>query len=417
MPKNQAASHRLAGQVLAVNIGSSSLKFALYAAHTDGRAVDVAHVAGLIEGLQEMPQDGHIAELTLTLKEKGVSQRLTITCGTGETTLEAALAKLRVEINRVLNGRELLAVAHRVVHGGILYSGPVELTAEVIQALSELNPLAPLHQPYNLLGAQAMMRAFDKTPQFACFDTSFHQTLLPLETHFGLPESYFEQGVRRYGFHGLSYEYVSSRLMSHTKAAQGRLLMAHLGNGASLCAAIAGRSVATTMGFSALDGLLMGTRCGSIDPGLLLYWLQQGWSTEKISELLYKKSGLLGVSGVSSDMRSLHDSKSPQAAFAIDLFVHRIVREAGALTAVMGGINAIVFTGGIGENDADIRDRVCDALSYLGVYIEPSLNINAHGDRIAAIHSDDSPVEVWVVPTDEGRVAAEQAIKLLQRRV
>jgi acetate kinase len=402
---------------LAVNIGSSSLKFALYGTHTDGRAVDVAHVVGLVEGLQVAPKDGQVAELTLTLKEKGVSQRLTINCGAGESTLEAALAKLHIEINRVLNGRELLAVAHRIVHGGTLFTAPVELTAEVIQALSELNPLAPLHQPYNLMGAQAMMRAFDKTPQFACFDTSFHQTLLPLETHFGLPELYFEQGIRRYGFHGLSYEYVSSRLMSHTKAAKGRLLMAHLGNGASLCAAIAGRSVATTMGFTALDGLLMGTRCGSIDPGLLLYWLQQGWSTEKISELLYEKSGLLGVSGVSSDMRSLQDSKIPQAAFAIDLFVHRIVREAGALTAVMGGMNAIVFTGGIGEHDADIRDRVCDALSYLGVYIEPSLNINACSDRIAAIHSDDSPVEVWVVPTDEGRVAAEHAIKLMQRRV
>ena len=417
MPRNQAASNRTAGQVLAVNIGSSSLKFALYGTHTDGRAVDVAHVVGLVEGLQVAPKDGQVAELTLTLKEKGVSQRLTINCGAGESTLEAALAKLHIEINRVLNGRELLAVAHRIVHGGTLFTAPVELTAEVIQALSELNPLAPLHQPYNLMGAQAMMRAFDKTPQFACFDTSFHQTLLPLETHFGLPELYFEQGNRRYGFHGLSYEYVSSRLMSHTKAAKGRLLMAHLGNGASLCAAIAGRSVATTMGFTALDGLLMGTRCGSIDPGLLLYWLQQGWSTEKISELLYEKSGLLGVSGVSSDMRSLQDSKIPQAAFAIDLFVHRIVREAGALTAVMGGMNAIVFTGGIGEHDADIRDRVCDALSYLGVYIEPSLNINACSDRIAAIHSDDSPVEVWVVPTDEGRVAAEHAIKLMQRRV
>jgi acetate kinase len=402
--------------VLAVNIGSSSLKFALYSVHHEGRVIDVAHVVGLIEGLQGGLKGGS-SQLTLILKEKGGTQRLTVTCQPGESPLDAALAKLRIEVNRVLNGHELLAVAHRIVHGGNLYRSSVQLTPEVIQDLSQLNPLAPLHQPYSLAGAQAMMRAFDQTPQFACFDTAFHQTLLPLETHFGLPELYFEQGIRRYGFHGLSYAYVAGRLMSLSKATQGRLLMAHLGNGASLCAAVNGRSVATTMGFTALDGLLMGTRSGSIDPGLLLYWLQQGWSPEKISDLLYKKSGLLGVSGVSADMRTLHESKSPQAAFAIDLFVHRIVREAGALIAVMGGINAIAFTGGVGEHDADVRHRVCDALSYLGVYIEPSLNINARGDRIAAIHSDDSPIEVWVVPTDEGRIAAEEALKLLQQRV
>jgi acetate kinase len=402
--------------VLAVNIGSSSLKFALYSVHHEGRVIDVAHVVGLIEGLQGGLKGGS-SQLTLILKEKGGTQRLTVTCQPGESPLDAALAKLRIEVNRVLNGHELLAVAHRIVHGGNLYRSSVQLTPEVIQDLSQLNPLAPLHQPYSLAGAQAMMRAFDQTPQFACFDTAFHQTLLPLETHFGLPELYFEQGIRRYGFHGLSYAYVAGRLMSLSKATQGRLLMAHLGNGASLCAAVNGRSVATTMGFTALDGLLMGTRSGSIDPGLLLYWLQQGWSPEKISDLLYKKSGLLGVSGVSADMRTLHESKSPQAAFAIDLFVHRIVREAGALIAVMGGINAIAFTGGLGEHDADVRHRVCDALSYLGVYIEPSLNINARGDRIAAIHSDDSPIEVWVVPTDEGRIAAEEALKLLQQRV
>jgi acetate kinase len=416
LPKNQTASRRKAGQVLAVNIGSSSLKFALYSVHHEGRVIDVAHVVGLIEGLQGGLKGGS-SQLTLILKEKGGTQRLTVTCQPGESPLDAALAKLRIEVNRVLNGHELLAVAHRIVHGGNLYRSSVQLTPEVIQDLSQLNPLAPLHQPYSLAGAQAMMRAFDQTPQFACFDTAFHQTLLPLETHFGLPELYFEQGIRRYGFHGLSYAYVAGRLMSLSKATQGRLLMAHLGNGASLCAAVNGRSVATTMGFTALDGLLMGTRSGSIDPGLLLYWLQQGWSPEKISDLLYKKSGLLGVSGVSADMRTLHESKSPQAAFAIDLFVHRIVREAGALIAVMGGINAIAFTGGVGEHDADVRHRVCDALSYLGVYIEPSLNINARGDRIAAIHSDDSPIEVWVVPTDEGRIAAEEALKLLQQRV
>jgi len=407
----KAESRRTVGQILAVNIGSSSLKFALYTFHHDVKVVDVANVVGVIEGLQHNSDE----PIILKIKEAGLTVRVTLNCEPGQSPIEAALLRLQSEIDRILNGRHLLAVAHRVVHGGTLFRGAVRLNQTVIEKLSELNPLAPLHQPFNLAGAQAMMKAFDQTPQFACFDTTFHQTLSPLETHFGLPESYFEQGVRRYGFHGLSYEYVSGRLVAHTKAARGRMLMAHLGNGASLCAAVDGRSVATTMGFTALDGLMMGTRCGSIDPGLLLYWLQRGWSAEKITDLLYKQSGLLGVSGVSSDMRTLHESKVPQAAFAIDLFVHRIVRDAGALTAVMGGMNAIIFTGGIGEKDSDVRHRVCDALSYLGVYIEPSLNIKAIGDRIAAIHSDDSAVEIWVVPTDEGRVAAEQVMKLLQQ--
>lgn len=399
-----------AGEILAVNIGSSSLKFALYTVKPDGKAVDVAHVAGLIEGLQVG------GEPVLTLKQGDKKQHLSITLKSNQSSIEGALETLYTELIKILNGRPLLAVAHRIVHGGTKYRHAVQLSPEVIQNLSQLNPLAPLHQPHNLAGAEAMMVAFDQTPQFACFDTAFHQTLSPLETHFGLPESYFEEGIRRYGFHGLSYDYVAGRLSHHTQAAKGRMLMAHLGNGASMCATVNGRSVASTMGFTALDGLLMGTRCGAIDPGVLLYFMQKGWSAEKISELLYSRSGLKGVSGVSADMRTLHESKLPQAAFAIDLFVHRIVREAGALSAVMGGVNALVFTGGIGEHDAEIRHRVCDALNYLGVYIEPSLNIIAKGERIKAIHSEDSPIEIWVVPTDEGRVAAEQAMQLLQHK-
>lgn len=398
-----------AGQVLAVNIGSSCLKFALYSVHKEGATVDQPHVSGLIDGLQGQ------TDLTLALKTPSTSQKRTLARDPSQSPITVALGALREELVNVLSERPLLAVAHRIVHGGTRFKQAVLLTPEVIDELAQLNPLAPLHQPHNLAGAQAMMAAFKETPQFGCFDTSFHQTLSPLETHFGISESFFEQGIRRYGFHGLSYDYVTRQLAKHSQAAQDRLLMAHLGNGASLCAAVNGRSVATTMGFTALDGLMMGSRCGALDPGVVLYLLQQGWSEAQLTQMLYRQSGLKGVSGISSDMRTLHQSKEPQAAFAIDLFVHRIIREAGALIAVMGGVNAIAFTGGIGEHDAEIRHRVCEALSYLGVYIEPSLNIKAKGADIASVHSEDSPTEIWVVPTDEGRVAAQQAIQQLRQ--
>jgi acetate kinase len=398
-------SRTLQADVLAVNIGSSSLKFALYgvAAHQHTQA---AHASGLFEGL-----------------EPGGQPRLVLNAGTDhseqtvgflpdQTPIEAALVHLKGLIHDLLDGRRLVAIAHRIVHGGGLYNTATLLSAQHLEKLAQFNSLAPLHQPHNLAGAKAFMEAFPDVPQVACFDTAFHSTQGELETHFGLPLEFYDRGIRRYGFHGLSYEYVSGRLARRTPAAKQRLLMAHLGNGSSLCAAVDGKSVGTTMGFSALDGLIMGTRSGSIDPGVLLHLLEQGQSGRDITSLLYKKSGLLGISGLSADMRTLKRSTDPKAKFAIDLYTHKIQREIGALTAVMRGIDCLAFTGGIGEHDADLRERVCLGLGYLGVKIDPSANQQASGAEIRPIHAMNAAVEVWVVPTDEGRVAAESALRL-----
>ena len=283
----------------------------------------------------------------------------------------------------------------------------------MLEDLARLNPLAPLHQPHNLAGIRACLAAFPGIVQIACFDTAFHSTVPEIERHFALPAALYDEGVRRYGFHGLSYAFVAGRLGRLTPAAGGKLLMAHLGNGASLCAAVGGKSIATTMGFSALDGLMMGSRSGSVDPGVLMYLMDKGWSSQRISKLLYKESGLLGVSGVSADMRTLRQSDSPAAAFAIDLFTYRIRREAGALVAVMGGVDAIAFTGGIGEHDTEVRSRVCDDLGYLGVRLDAQANAAATRDARVPIHAAGSTAEIWVLPTDEGRVAAESAVALL----
>lgn len=388
--------------ILAVNIGSSSLKFALYPV-TSGEHVQHAHVRGVFEGLEPGGQS------RLHMHIQGVPSSLPVQVD-HQTGVTAALTVLRQMVRSWLGDKPLVAVAHRIVHGGLKYRDAVVLTPAHLEALAAYNVLAPLHQPHNLAGAQAFMTAFPDTPQVGCFDTAFHQTVPELETRFALPAPWHEQGVRRYGFHGLSYDYVAGRLQRLSPRAQGRLLMAHLGNGSSLCAAVAGRSVATTMGFSALDGLMMGTRCGALDPGVLLYLLAQGWTAPRLETLLYKESGLLGVSGVSADMRTLRQSSDPLAVLATDLYVHRTRREAGALTAVMQGLDVLAFTGGIGEHDATTRAQICDGLRYLGVALSPSANQAADGHRAVPIHADGSAVEVWVMPTDEGRVAAEAAL-------
>ena len=392
--------------VLSVNIGSSSLKFALYTVLGDAH-VDRAHASGLIEGLEP----GGNPMLKLSTQEG--TTREPVQVDAAQRGIDAALAQLRRAVDTLLAGRRLVAVTHRVVHGGILYCDPVLVDETVLENLARLNPLAPLHQPHNLAGIRACMAAFPGIPQIACFDTAFHSTAPDIEKHFALPASFFDEGVRRYGFHGLSYAFVAGRLARLTPAAGGKLLMAHLGNGASLCAAVGGKSVATTMGFSALDGLMMGSRSGSVDPGVLMYLMDKGWSSQRISKLLYKESGLLGVSGISADMRTLRQSDSPAAAFAIDLFTYRIRREAGALIAVMGGVDAIAFTGGIGEHDTVVRSRVCGDLGYLGVRLDEQANAAATGDARVSVHAAGSLVEVWVLPTDEGRVAAESAVALL----
>jgi acetate kinase len=307
----------------------------------------------------------------------------------------------------------LRAVAHRVVHGGADYAQATLVTPEVMARLSQLNSLAPLHQPHNLAGVRAMAQAFPELPQIACFDTAFHTDVPPLHQRFGLPRALHEQGVRRYGFHGLSYQYILQCLQRHSSRAGQRLLLAHLGNGASLCAVRDGRSLATTMGFSALDGLMMGTRSGTLDPGVLLFLLEQGWDHDRLQRLLYKESGLLGVSGVSADVRRLRASPSPEAQEALALFTHRVIREAGAMTACLQGLDVLAFSGGIGEHDAVLRTEVCQALGWLGVQLDPARHQAAKGDRVVPIHADGSAIEVWVIPTDEGRVAAQQAVAWL----
>lgn len=370
--------------ILAVNAGSSSLKFALYT------QPGLSHVAapifsGNIEGLEA---GAHAFQ----------------------TALDALSASLKVH----LAGQALTAVAHRVVHGGEWYRAPVRVDEQVFQRLHSLSDLAPLHQPHNLEGIRRFQAQFPDVPQVACFDTAFHASLPPQEYLFALPESITKQGVRRYGFHGLSYQYLQTQLRQRSARAEQRVVMAHLGNGASLCAMKAGQSLATTMGFSALEGLMMGTRSGAIDPGVLLYLLDHGMIRQELTQLLYKQSGLLGVSGIAADMRSLRASPRPQAQLAIDMFTHRVVREVGAMTACLQGLDVLVFTGGIGEHDVQLRQDVCSQLGYLGVDIQTLQNAKATGSELMRIDAPSSRVEVWVIPTDEGRMAAQSAWGLLQ---
>ena len=390
--------------ILAVNAGSSTLKFSLYPLL--GGVVQASLLSGSIQGLEP----GGSPLLDWTFEGQRQSRALP---ATQEDHFAQALGCLGdlLAANAALPA--LKAVAHRVVHGGEHFSASVLVTDEILAQLARLNSLAPLHQPQNLQGIRAFQKAFPAIPQVACFDTAFHTTLDPVDYNFALPPWLAAQGVRRYGFHGLSYQYVMGVLQQRSTLAAGRVLMAHLGNGASLCAAVEGRSCATTMGFSALDGLMMGTRCGSLDAGVVLYLLQQGWDFERLQTLLYKQSGLLGVSGVSADMRTLRADGSAPAQRAIDQFTHRIVRESGALVACMGGLDVLSFTGGIGEHDAVLRAQVCERLDWLGVQLDPELNQQATGDQVLALHSPKSRVQVWLIPTDEGLVAAREAAALL----
>ena len=387
--------------VLSVNAGSSSLKFAVYP--VVNTQVGDGLLTGAFEGLE--PQGQPLMRWTWL----GQNHSETLASCEGDP-FDSALARLQLLLQETPGLPALRAVAHRVVHGGEAYTEAVRVTPKVLAQLAHYNSLAPLHQPHNLAGIQAFAKAFAQLPQIACFDTAYHATVPALHSSFALPESLRQQGVRRYGFHGLSYQFIIGQLQQRSRRAQGRVLMAHLGNGASLCAARGGHSVATTMGFSALDGLMMGTRSGNLDPGVLLYLMEQGWSHAQIEKLLYKQSGLLGVSGISADMRTLRQNDSETARFAIDLFAHRVVREAGAMAACLQGLDVIAFSGGIGEHDAALRQQVCQQLGWLGVQLDDSLNLAATGDQCQAIHSKSSQVEVWVIPTDEGRVAAEQAL-------
>ena len=392
--------------ILAVNAGSSSLKFSLHPLQ-DGQ-VQPHVLSGCVQGLE--PGGSPVMDW----KYQGQKQQEALRVpAEAASSFAVALERLRVLVQS-LQGADIQAVAHRVVHGGGVFTESVYVTDAVLEQLARFNSLAPLHQPHNLAGIRQFRAAFPELPQVACFDTAFHANMPEVDYAFALPRALREQGVRRYGFHGLSYQYVMSVLHAQTLRGRGRVVMAHLGNGASLCACKDGVSVATTMGFSALDGLMMGTRSGSLDAGVLLYLLEQGWDHGRIEKLLYKQSGLLGVSGISADMRTLRADGSADAQRAIAQFTHRVVRETGALIACLDGLDVLAFSGGIGENDAVLREQVCNRLAWTGLRIDAQRNRQADGHAAWAIHAPDSRVEIWVVPTDEGRVAAREAAALLE---
>ena len=385
--------------VAVINAGSSSIKFALYR----GEDCEALLFRGQVEQIGVAPHL-HVVngEGAIVADEHWNASGFDHRAATGEI-IKTATA--------LMQGAPVAAVGHRVVHGGVKYSAPVRISRAVIADLARLTPLAPLHQPHNLAPIEAILEGAPHLPQVACFDTAFHRSQPALAQAYALPRKFGEEGIRRYGFHGLSYQFITASLHAISpELANRRLVIAHLGNGASLCAVHRGQSVASTMGFTAVDGLMMGTRSGSLDPGLLVYLMDSyGMGTRAIEKLIYRDSGLLGVSGISSDMRKLHASPEPAAAEAISLFIYRIVREIGSMAAALGGIEGLIFTGGIGENDAKVRARVAEGCRWLGVEIDETRNSRGCGQ----INADHSRVAAWVIPTDEERMVARQTSTLL----
>jgi len=389
--------------VLTFNAGSSSLKFALF---TSGEGGLSSLFRGQIEALDQDPHmtvrdaQGTLVADELVAPEGGV--------GLSNT---AALDRLLCWIDSHDDALRLLAAGHRVVHGGSDLRSPRLIDPGLLGQIEALSLLAPLHQPLNVAPIRALSALRPHLPQVACFDTGFHATLPEVECLLALPIAMRDLGLRRYGFHGLSYEYIASRLPELLGAqADGRVIVAHLGNGASMCAMRQRRSVATTMGFTTLDGLMMGTRCGTLDPGAVLHLIQHcGYAPAQLEHELYRQSGLLGVSGISNDMRTLLASSAPAAAQAVDLYCYRIVRELGALATALGGLDAIVFTAGIGENSAQLRERVLSAVQWLGVDLDAGANA-MHGPRLSTATSR---VSAWAIPTNEERVVAEATLACL----
>ena len=393
----------MAEAILVLNAGSSSLKFSTFLVKAGALE---SSLRGQAEGLYTSPHFVAKDAAGNTLSEHSWKEGKAI--GHDE-----AISHL---IDFLRNSREesrLVAVGHRVVHGGLEYTEPTRVTPEVLAALEKLVPLAPLHQPHNLAPIGYVLERMPDLPQVACFDTAFHRSQPELAQAFALPREITDRGVRRYGFHGLSYEYIAGALPSvDATAAAGRVVIAHLGNGASMCAIHAGKSVASTMGFTAVDGLPMGTRSGSLDPGVMLYLLDEvKMDARAIETLIYQRSGLLGVSGVSSDMRALLASDLPRAKLAVDLFVYRIGRELGSLAAALAGLDALVFTAGIGEHAVPIRERVVQGAGWLGLTLDPSANARG-GPRIT---SAASRVPAYVIPTDEELMIARHTRRLLLR--
>jgi acetate kinase len=393
----------MANAILTLNAGSSSIKFALFD-HAGGPVPARPELVGQIDGIGAHPH----------LKARDSSGRVVDDSDlplAGDAAHRAALAFLVDWLHRHDGGRRISGIGHRVVHGAERYSKPLVLDAATIDTLRGFIPLAPLHQPHNLAGIEAMAGALPGVPQVACFDTAFHRGQPEVAQSFALPRRITAQGVRRYGFHGLSYEYIADVLSGHLPdRADGRVIVAHLGNGASMCAMKDRRSIATTMGFTAVEGLMMGTRCGSLDPGVLLYLMDyQGMDAKSLEKLLYKESGLLGVSGISQDMRELLASDRPEAREAVDLFCYRIVREIGSLAAALGGLDALVFTGGIGEHAAPVRQRVCEALEWLGIALDTAAN-DRNSSRVSTAGSR---IDVLVLPTNEEWMIARHTVTLI----
>ena len=384
---------------LVINAGSSSLKFCTFLRSTDQSWHMEAR--GQIEGIGTAPRFSAKDASGAKLAEHDV------TVGNGKE----AIAALASWLQKQYQGARVLGIGHRVVHGGARFKGPTRLNPQVLDQLRELIPLAPLHQPHNLAAIEAATERLPDVPQVACFDTSFHSGQPAVAELVPLPRELRHAGLQRYGFHGLSYEYIASVLpQAAPEIANGRVLVAHLGSGASICALKAGRSMDSSLGFTALDGLCMGTRPGALDPGVVLFLFQGLKLTVKeVETLLYKKSGLLGISGISSDMRAVEASNEPDARLAVDYFVYRVAKEIGALTAVLGGIDALVFTAGIGEHSSGIRQRICNSSAWLGIELDEAANANHQ----ATISTPRSKVSVRVIPTNEELMIARHTATLL----
>ena len=388
----------MANATLVFNAGSSSLKFAVF----EQAAGVPLLMRGSVSSLDNRPG----LKVSNAKGELATDEKL----GAGPITMQAALGLIADEIRKRGLLERIGTVGHRIVHGGHSYAGPTRLDEETLETLRGLIPLAPIHQPRNLEIIELVANLLPDAIQIGCFDTAFHLSRPRIATLYGLPRELTESGIVSYGFHGISYGYIASKLGTQYGArAGGRTIVAHLGSGASLCAMKDGKSVATTMGFSTLDGLLMSTRCGSLDPGVILHLLEDRQiSSQELTHLLYEKAGLLGVSGISGDMQTLLDSNDPGAREAVDLFVYRAGREIGSMAAATGGLDTLVFTAGIGENSAIIRERICEAAAWLGVRIDPERN--RRGDT--TISAQDSAVDVLVVPTDEERAVAGQVLSI-----
>jgi acetate kinase len=395
-------STRVSSVILVVNAGSSSIKFALYPP-TPGIPGD-ALLRGEVSGI------GHAPRFAVRGQQlKPVDEALA--SGAGNFGHRDALAHMMAWLNHAAGQYRIMAAGHRVVHGGENYAQPVIIDDSVLRTLEALIPLARTHEPHEIAAIHAVAGAWPGLRQVACFDTAFHRTQPEVAQLYGLPKELAAAGVRRYGFHGLSYQYIAQALPEHAgPRADGRVIVAHLGSGASLCAMIGRRSMATTMGFSTLDGLLMATRSGALDPGVVLYLIEErNMSAHEVSDLLYNRSGLLGVSGVSGDMRALLASADPHARQAVDLFVYYVAREAGALAAALEGLDALVFTGGIGEHAAEIRARICGACRWLGI----ELDAEANRLHASCISTAGSRASAWMIPTDEELVIAQETSRML----